>query len=196
MVTTDTVDGWLFTEEGDLLEKYVNLVCKDRTVAEGSAKVLELGSYKGKSTLRLASNPVATVFAVDTFDARNTTVGSTNTLQDFINNTYGHNNITIVPTTTENAKILTQNFRLPIYYDLIFVDADHSYEGCKKDVTMFLPHLKSGGYLIMHDAFGEKGEEVDTPWPGVTRVYKELRNEKSLEFVEKCRRCAVFKRLE
>jgi len=36
-------------------------------------------------------------------------------------------------------------------YDFIFIDGDHSYEGVKKDITLYEPKLKKGGLLIGHD---------------------------------------------
>lgn len=43
--------------------------------------------------------------------------------------------------------------------DLIFIDADHSYQGCKKDIIAWLPKVKSGGYLSGHDyAHPDQGE--------------------------------------
>ena len=39
--------------------------------------------------------------------------------------------------------------------DLIFIDGDHSYQGCKNDVERFVPeNLRPGGYFILHDYFG------------------------------------------
>jgi predicted O-methyltransferase YrrM len=39
--------------------------------------------------------------------------------------------------------------------DLIFIDGDHTYEGCKRDVEAYVPrNLKPGGYFILHDYFG------------------------------------------
>ena len=37
------------------------------------------------------------------------------------------------------------------YFDWVFVDADHSYEGCHADAVAYLPKLKSGGLMIFHD---------------------------------------------
>lgn len=36
--------------------------------------------------------------------------------------------------------------------DMIFIDADHSYEGVKLDLDSWYPFVKSGGYLYFHDA--------------------------------------------
>lgn len=35
--------------------------------------------------------------------------------------------------------------------DLVFVDADHSYEGVRKDVRDWRQHIKVGGQILMHD---------------------------------------------
>lgn len=37
------------------------------------------------------------------------------------------------------------------YFDWIYVDAVHSYEGAKKDLEDFLPKLKDDGILMGHD---------------------------------------------
>ena len=39
--------------------------------------------------------------------------------------------------------------------DLMFIDGDHSYQGCKADVARFVPkYLRPGGYFILHDYYG------------------------------------------
>lgn len=34
---------------------------------------------------------------------------------------------------------------------LLFIDGDHSYEGVKKDLDSWYPHVKSGGVIMVHD---------------------------------------------
>lgn len=44
--------------------------------------------------------------------------------------------------------------------DLIFIDGDHSYDGCKEDVFHYVPwNLRPGGYFILHDYFGWYDEQ-------------------------------------
>ena len=38
--------------------------------------------------------------------------------------------------------------------DLLFIDGDHTYVGCKQDVAKFVPLVRAGGYVVLHDYFG------------------------------------------
>lgn len=70
--------------------------------------------------------------------------------------------------------------------DLVFVDGDHSYEGCKGDIEGWLPCIKSGGFMAVHDYQkerlfheGDSQEFLDDrphpkPWPGVNQAVDEL----------------------
>lgn len=35
--------------------------------------------------------------------------------------------------------------------DLLFIDGDHTYEGVMRDLLSWVPHVKSGGTVMMHD---------------------------------------------
>lgn len=55
------------------------------------------------------------------------------------------------------------DFNKPI--SLLFIDGDHSFHGCGKDIYNWLPHVKSGGVILFHDC--------DDSSPGVVRAVKE-----------------------
>jgi predicted O-methyltransferase YrrM len=65
----------------------------------------------------------------------------------------------------------------PRAYDVVFVDADHTYEGVRADVEHWWPGLRPGGHLLLHD-----GQELlpARPWnrvwktEGVRRCAREL----------------------
>ena len=50
--------------------------------------------------------------------------------------------------------------------DLILVDGDHSYQGCKLDCGLWLPKLKPGGWALFHDYIARE--------PGVIEVVDSL----------------------
>lgn len=49
---------------------------------------------------------------------------------------------------------------------MIFIDGDHLYEAVKADILAWIPHLKSGGYILFHD--------YDIPSFGVGKAVDEL----------------------
>lgn len=65
--------------------------------------------------------------------------------------------------------------------DMVFVDADHTYNGCKGDILAWLPNIKPGGIMAVHDFEKEKrwkaGNLPDKvphplPWRGVDRAVR------------------------
>jgi predicted O-methyltransferase YrrM len=40
-------------------------------------------------------------------------------------------------------------------FDLLFVDGDHTREGCLADLWNFVPRLHPGGHLVLHDCYAE-----------------------------------------
>jgi predicted O-methyltransferase YrrM len=169
-ITTEfEIGGWLTPDEGDLLEK----LAKDNT---GGA-IIEIGSYKGKSTVRLGKGSKAgkreSVFAVDTFQGspeHKVDGEDIDTYEEFIANVKkaGMNDIIVpVPKTSEDAAMV---FSMPI--GLIFIDGDHSYEGVRRDSESWIPKLKTGGIVAFHDT---------TNWPGPRVLMEELSKDPKLK---------------
>jgi hypothetical protein len=52
-----------------------------------------------------------------------------------------------------------------IEIDVLFIDGDHTYEGCKADIDAWTPYVKPGGTVIFHDA--------DEGGPGILRAITE-----------------------
>lgn len=60
------------------------------------------------------------------------------------------------------------------FADMVFIDADHSYEACKGDILAWLPNIKPGGIIALHDY---RKQDTDIPtqeWPGVDKAVDEL----------------------
>lgn len=61
---------------------------------------------------------------------------------------------------------------IPRIVDLLFIDANHSYEGCKADIENYAPHVREGGVMLFHDC--------DETSPGVVQAVNEYADEHGL----------------
>ncbi len=73
------------------------------------------------------------------------------------------------------------------FFDFIYVDGDHSYEGCKADLDMYYPKLKKGGVMSGHDFTGTK-KSMKLKGFGVQKAVCEFlnKNSKKLDFITIC----------
>ena len=116
------------------------------------ATMVEIGSYIGASANFLAAaaqeiggEPV--VHCVDTWHNEGMSEGLRDTWPEFQTNTLRYASL-IIPHRGHSVDV-GSTFDEQI--DLLFLDGDHSYEGCRADVLAWLPHLKPGGVVVMHD---------------------------------------------
>lgn len=109
---------------------------------EGPPIILEIGSYKGGTLAAWrAMWPDAFVISVDRPDP-----AGPHELED-------HGALTITgdshePGTLELVRVALEGTRGP---DLVFVDGDHSEEGCTRDVEDYGLLLEGGALLALHD---------------------------------------------
>lgn len=75
------------------------------------------------------------------------------------------NHISVVSMSTAQASTL---FKCGTF-DLVFIDADHSYEGVKEDIVLWRGLVKEGGWLGGHDYLN-----IDPRFEGVNRAVDEL----------------------
>lgn len=148
------VDGWLEESEGELLFDLARN-------CEGRGVIVEIGSWKGKSTLWLGKGSMAgkkvKVWAIDphtgseehhkvfgkvwTFDAFNKTIANAG-LQPIV--------FPLLKTSSDAAV----NFENPV--ELIFIDGAHDYESVKSDFELWFPKVIEGGIMAFHDTtYGE-----------------------------------------
>jgi len=64
-------------------------------------------------------------------------------------------------------------------FDLVFVDADHSYIGCKEDISAWKDKVKFGGWLAGHDY---ENNEADFKF-GVTQAVDEWAEEANKDLI-------------
>jgi Methyltransferase domain len=103
-------------------------------------RLMELGSYRGYTALFLAQHlsPDATIVTIDRHPDHGEAYRTTS-LASMIERRVGE---------TDRAMFVRDELAS---YDLIFVDADHSYESVRNDTELVLPLLSPSGFIVWHD---------------------------------------------
>ena len=130
------------------------------------SKYLEIGSYLGGSTLLVAKNSNATIWAHDIWlepraDLPN--AGPAGPMEHMFYRFYdavkNHNlQNRIIPIRGDSA--YTVGIHDPESFDLAFIDGDHTHEGALKDFRNVYPLMKNGGVILAHDC--KRGEGAFT----------------------------------
>lgn len=60
--------------------------------------------------------------------------------------------------------------------NVLFIDGDHTYEGCKADIDAWYPHMAKDGVMLFHDC--------DATSPGVVKAVHEFAKEHGYELFE------------
>jgi hypothetical protein len=141
--------GW-FTDED--IKEYRRLV---ELVLDGGT-ICELGCWKGRSICSVADIIIRkklNVMVVDTFMGNEGSLtckvkDGEDIQKEFLNNVekFGLKVIWIKGTTNEAVKTINN-----IEFDLLFIDADHSYNAVKQDIENWKSKVKKGGVVSGHD---------------------------------------------
>jgi len=90
------------------------------------------------------------LYCIDTWQNDAMSEGKRDTYDEFMRNTEKYKDVVVpIRETSENAAAVLQKQIKKI--DMLFIDADHNYEGCKRDWDVYSPFLKSGSLVIFHD---------------------------------------------
>jgi predicted O-methyltransferase YrrM len=123
-----------------------------------SGYAVEIGSFIGASACFISAGlcEESKLLCIDTWENDAMSEGKRNTKDEFDYNTqqFQEKIIKIQGYSTEvKEKVLTITDKL----DLLFIDGDHSYEGCKADWDLYIDMVKSGGCVIFHDSGWAEG---------------------------------------
>jgi hypothetical protein len=146
--------GFLTEREGRFL-----ILAAAGAPADGA--MLEIGSFKGKSTVGLAAiarhYDLGTVVAVDPHTAPSETdpslKGQTTTWDDFLATLRSAGLESFVEPHRAFSRDLARTWDRPLR--LLWIDGDHTYEGVKLDVDLFSPFLREGAIIAFHDTLHE-----------------------------------------
>lgn len=188
------VDGWLHPKEARLLYRLARQ-CR------GAGRIVEIGSWKGKSTICLSRGSLdghrAKVHAIDPHTGspeHSEMFGHVWTFREFEQNIRRAEVQEIVVPHVATSTSVASSFSEPV--ELIFIDGLHEYEGVKADFDAWYPKVVAGGTVAFHDS---------TCWEGVYRVvtedvfksrrFRNVRFAKSIVYGEKVPQNTAWERL-
>jgi Methyltransferase domain len=145
---------------GYLSEREARFLMAAAALAPAQGKNLEIGSFKGRSTVGLAyvtrELGLGTVVAVDPHTSPATTdpdlKGKTSSYDDFVANLRTAGVFDRVEIERVYSHELVREWKDSIRF--LWIDGDHTYEGAKADLDMFKPYLVDGAIVAMHDVLG------------------------------------------
>lgn len=155
-----SVQGWMTEDELSYLA----------SVASKSSIVAEVGSWMGRSTCALAANiGSGSVYAVDTWKGSQEHIPMLADkpegwlFSQFRANTNG---LPVMPIALPSLDAAFLIAKTAMRFDLIFIDACHSYESVKADLEAWLPLLAPGATICGHDY-------DPIYWPGIVQAVQE-----------------------
>lgn len=136
---------------GFLLRQEFAVLYRTAFTAPEGAKFLEIGSFFGLSSaitataFRDAGNHSAHLHCVDLWEEY---FGAS--LGEFQANCESAQVLPWISAYKESSRTVGERFAEKTF-DVVFIDGDHSYEGCLADLRATLPLVKPGGKIIGHD---------------------------------------------
>jgi predicted O-methyltransferase YrrM len=175
------IDGFLLDEEA------VRLYELARGIHGGNIKVVEIGSWLGKSSVVLGSALAAkrggTLVCIDPFDAsgdersRKRYQADANKLNNplrmqFESNLKRARVSPIVSVQQGLSHEVVKSWRDPI--DMLFIDGNHAFDAVRQDFLDWSPFVRPGGMLAFHDTyFGPPANSSGEYHAGPGRVIQE-----------------------
>jgi len=153
--TADKIDGWLWDKEG----KFLYETAKNCT---GKGVIVEIGSWKGKSTVYLGSGSKTgkgvKIFAIDPHSGslEHQKKGPIWTFEEFKENIKMANVDDIIEPIVKTSQAAEKEFgQKPV--EFLWIDGDHEYQSVKLDFDIWFSHLIEGGTIAFHDTVFYEG---------------------------------------
>jgi predicted O-methyltransferase YrrM len=132
-----------------------------------NAVIVEIGSFKGRSTTCLAYGCKKSnkhIYAIDTFQGNDVDFHRRNFFDEFKSNLEKRNLMEYVTPLKGTSVHFAEGWKIPVH--MLFIDASHQFEDVLADFNAFFPHVVQGGIVALHDV-------VET-WPGPLRAWEEI----------------------
>ncbi|MBM3230726.1 class I SAM-dependent methyltransferase [Candidatus Peregrinibacteria bacterium] len=140
------MDGWLSDREADLLFRL-------SSECTGKGAIVEIGSWKGKSTtcLALGSRKGAGthITAIDPHTG-SSEHGKVDTYAEFLKNIERNGVADMVEPVRARSQDIGKTWQKPV--ELLWIDGAHEYEFVLEDLRVWQQHLIEGGVVAFHDS--------------------------------------------
>lgn len=137
------IEGWFSEEEGELLASNIPYM----------ANILELGAWKGRSTVLLAQSTKGTVVSIDTFRGSEEH-GQCDNYDEFLKNLEREGVMNVRPIRMTSLEAALQ---FPDQVDVLFIDAAHDFDSVLQDFAIWQKWVPQGGMIAFHDAILSPG---------------------------------------
>ena len=157
---TSNIEGWLSDAQGRAL-----LAAAAATTGRGA--IVEIGSWKGRSTVWLAEGARLAgqrVHAIDRHSGSREDPAA-NTLAEFRDNIERAGVADAIDALVMSSAEAAEIVRGPV--ELLFIDGDHSFAGVKRDAEIWLPRVMDGGVVMFHDV-------ATAGYDGPRRIFRQL----------------------
>lgn len=153
-------EGWAETQQvsGHLGKEEAYFLGLLAACVPAKGRIVEIGSFKGRSTVMLAKvashYDLGQVVAIDPHNSPILLDHQANpeasSFKEFLHSIEVAGVATHVESHLAYSTDVAASWNQPIR--LLWIDGDHSYEGAKKDLDGFFPHLVPFGVVAFHDA--------------------------------------------
>lgn len=155
--TIQSIDGWLTDKEAYLLFLLAKNIAVD-------GEVVEIGSYKGKSTIALANGlkerGKGVVWAIDPHLGQISVSDKVkrSTEKEFLENIQKAEVTSWVKPIVKKSQAAAKHWKK--YIRLLFIDGLHDYTHVAEDIAFWSPYVVREGTIALHDGFcGHDGVE-------------------------------------
>jgi len=157
-------------------------------------KVIEIGRYKGGSTLLIAAamDGEGELWSIDLGDkeARLHTGDGTRKFDEQIADVCKRFGLRVNLIAGDSRTVDVDTGEV----DVVFIDGDHSYEGVKSDFERFGKRVRIGGAVLFDDAFDEGIFKTHSDTVG--RLVREITSDGEFNLVKTVNRVAHLKRIQ
>ena len=166
--------------KGFLAEDEALALYQEALATSAAGPVLEIGSYCGKSTIYLGlacRQTGSTVFALDHHrgseehqvgeyfhdpELYDSGEGLMDTFREFRRNIRRAGLDEVVVPIVAGSEAAARHWQTPLA--MVFIDGGHSLDAALTDYRCWVPHLRRGGVLAIHDLFADAHEGGQAPY--------------------------------